>query len=357
MSLPRLSVDTRLIYHNTVAIVEVCQRAGLQVFGVTKGAGGLPAVARAMLAGGVVGIADSRLINLEWLKKSGIGAPLMLLRSPMKGEIHRAVAVADIILCSTLSTIQALSKAAVEERREIEVIPMVEMGDRREGLMPELVGDLVASGGKLPGIRIRGLGTNLACFAGALPTPASITFLENMAQSLGSGRASEFVLSAGNSSALGLVYQEEWPQLSFPAHLRVGESILLGWDVITKEPLPETSQAAFRFYAEVIEVAKKPSLPGGPTGCNAFDEYWEPLDRGTHWRAVLALGRQDLGAGSIIPIDPGIEVIGMTSDHTILAVDQAENKIVVGSELEFRLDYGGLLAAMTSPYVGKIIKE
>ena len=347
----------RIIYHNTMAIVAVCRKAGLDIFGVTKGAGGLPAVARAMLAGGVVGIADSRLANLERLQKSGISAPLMLLRSPTRDEIQRAVAVADIILCSTLATIQALSQAAVQQRREIAIIPMVEMGDRREGIMPEHVRDLVTAGGKLPGIRIRGLGANLACLAGTLPTPAKITNLEKMAHDLGPGCASEFVLSAGNSSALALVYHDEWPLLSLPAHLRIGESILLGWDVITKQAIPGTSQAAFRFYAEVIEIAKKPSLPGGSTGCNAFDEHIEPLDRGTHWRAVLALGRQDLGAGRIMPVDPGIEVIGMTSDHTILAVDQAEDRIVVGSELEFRLDYGGLLAAMTSPYVGKIIKE
>jgi predicted amino acid racemase len=354
---PKLLVDAHLIYQNTMAVVDVCRKAGLEVFGVTKGVGGLPAVARAMLAGGVVGIADSRLANLERLRSSGIGAPLMLLRSPTMGEISRVAALVDILLCSSLPTINALSKAAIKQRREVQAILMVEMGDRREGIMPDELGDVLGTAEKLPGIRVRGLGTNLACLAGAMPTASGMTYLGDLANELGPGKAAPWTISAGNSSALGLIYEGKWPNLSLPAHLRIGESILLGWDVMTKKPLPGTSQAAFRLFAEVIEAARKPSLPGGPTGCNAFDEEIQPLDRGTHRRAILALGRQDLGSGKVMPIDPGIEVVGMTSDHTVLAIDEAKSAIRPGTQLEFRLDYGGLLAAMTSPYVGKIIKD
>lgn len=355
--MPKLLVDTHLVYQNSMTVVDICRKAHLEVFGVTKGAGGLPAVARAMLAGGVVGIADSRLANLQRLRKSGIGAPLMLLRSPTMDEITPAVALVDVFLCSSLPTIEALSKAAIKQRREVQVILMVEMGDRREGIMPDELGDILTTAGMLPGIRVGGLGTNLACLAGALPTALGMTRLCDLAKELGPGKAAPWIISAGNSSALGLVYEKTWPNLSLPAHLRIGESILLGWDVMTKKPLPGTSQAAFRLFAEVIEVARKPSLPGGPTGCNAFDEEIQPLDRGTHHRAILALGRQDLGSGKIMPIDPGIEVVGMTSDHTVLAIDEANSPIRPGTQLEFRLDYGGLLAAMTSTHVGKIIKD
>ena len=355
--MPYLEINIRSIYHNTQSLVRLCQAAGVEIFGVTKGVGGLPAVARAMLAGGVVGIADSRLANLARLRKSGIGAPLMLLRSPASGEVDQAVAVADIVLCSAFKTLEALSQGAVKQGREIQVIPMVEMGDRREGVMPEELGQLLMAVDQLSGIRIRGLGTNLACFAGAIPTAVAISQLEDLAIRHGSNGVSPLMLSAGNSSALGLIYDGKWPKLALPTHLRVGESILLGRDVMTKQPLAGTSQDCFRLFAEVIEVAKKPSLPQGITGCNAFDERLHLEDRGIHWRAILALGRQDLGAGRTEPVDAGIEVIGMTSDHTILSVDKAVEAVRVGSRLEFNLDYGGLLAAMTSPYVGKIIHE
>jgi predicted amino acid racemase len=354
-----LSIDIRAIYENTVNLVKVCREAGLDVFGVTKALGGLPAAARAMLSAGAVGIADSRTANLEKLRKSGIGAPLMLMRSPTTKESSRAAAVADMILVSALPGIVEISRALEQmgTSREIQLIPMVEMGDRREGIMPELLNDVVGAVDKLSGVRIRGLAANFACFAGAVPTQEKIRYLEELAKSLEGRSIGSLVLSAGNSSALGLVFEGKWPRLSYPGHLRVGESILLGWDIMTKEPLPGLRQDAFRFYAEVIEVANKPSLPEGPVGLNAFDETAEPVDRGCHLRAVAAVGRQDIGAGSLMPLDPGIEILGMTSDHTVLAVDNAQSSIKVGTQMEFRLDYGGLLGAMTSPYVEKIIKE
>ena len=302
-----LSVDIRAIYENTANLVKVCREAGLDVFGVTKAVGGLPAAARAMLSAGAVGIADSRAANLEKLRKSGIEVPPDALRSPTIQESSRAAAAADIILVSALPGIVGISRA-VEQMglsREIQLIPVVEMGDRREGIMPELLNDVVEAADKLPGVRIRGLGANFACFAGAVPTQERIKCLEELAGSLEGRYVSGLVLSAGNSSALSLVFEGNWPKLAYPAHLRVGESILLGWDIMTKDPLPGMRQDAFRFYAEVIEVAKKPSLPDGPVGCNAFDEAAKPVDRGCHWRAVAAVGRQDIGAGSLIPLIQG----------------------------------------------------
>ncbi len=359
MGLPMLVVNIRAIYDNAVNAVRACGKAGLELFGVTKAVGGLPAAARAMLSAGAVGIADSRVANLEKLRKSGIGAPLMLLRSPGVQDSRRAVRAADIILVSTLSGIAEISRARddMDISREIRLIPMVEMGDRREGIMPELLNDVVEAADKLSGVRILGLGANFACFAGAVPTAEKIKYLEELARGLEDRCGAGLVLSAGNSSALSLVLEGKWLRLSYPAHLRVGESILLGWDIMTKEPLPGMRQDAFQFYGEVIEVAKKPSLPDGPVGCNAFNERVRPVDRGCHWRAVVAVGRQDIGAGTLIPVDPGIEVLGTSSDHTVLAVDDAQRSIKVGTQLEFRLDYGGLLGAMTSPYVEKIIRE
>ena len=44
--------------------------------------------------------------------------------------------------------------------------------------MPELLNDVVEAADKLPGVRIRGLGANFACFAGAVPTQERIKCLE-----------------------------------------------------------------------------------------------------------------------------------------------------------------------------------
>ena len=46
-----------------------------------------------------------------------------------------------------------------------------------------------------------------------------------------------------------------------------------------------------------------------------------------------------------------VEILGSSSDHIIL--ESKNNNLKVGDEVNFNLDYGGLLAAMTSPFIKK----
>lgn len=73
--------------------------------------------------------------------------------------------------------------------------------------------------------------------------------------------------------------------------------------------------------AEVIECRDKPSFPVGELGVNAFGEVGHYEDRGIRRRALVAMGRVDYGnCFDLIPRMEGIEVIGASSDHTILDV-------------------------------------
>jgi ornithine racemase len=45
-----------------------------------------------------------------------------------------------------------------------------------------------------------------------------------------------------------------------------------------------------------------------------------------------------------------MEILGSSSDHLIL---DSNHHLKIGSEVKFNLDYGGLLSAMTSPFVKK----
>ncbi|TIW30185.1 MAG: alanine racemase, partial [Mesorhizobium sp.] len=80
MSGPQVAIDLGCIERNARTVVDRCALSGIKVFGVTKGTCGMPQVARAMLRGGVAGIAESRFENIRRLRDSGINAPIMLLR-------------------------------------------------------------------------------------------------------------------------------------------------------------------------------------------------------------------------------------------------------------------------------------
>jgi predicted amino acid racemase len=125
--------------------------------------------------------------------------------------------------------------------------------------------------------------------------------------------------------------------------------------VIDRSPWPGTRQDTFRVVAEVIEIERKPSVPVGFRGQDAFGGTPEFVDRGIRKRAICNIGRQDIVVDNLQPEDPSILVLGGSSDHLILDVEGARREVIVGSEIAFQPGYGALLAASTSPYMQKVV--
>ncbi|HEX7459691.1 MAG TPA: alanine racemase, partial [Acidimicrobiales bacterium] len=155
MSAPRLEIDLDRIGHNTRALVRALGRRGIAVCGVTKATLGSPEVARAYLAAGVTSLGESRIENVEHLRQAGIDAPITLIRSPMLSQADRVVAGADVSLNSEVEVIERLSQSALRQGRRHGVVLMVELGDLREGIMPEALLDVVRTVLALPGIALR----------------------------------------------------------------------------------------------------------------------------------------------------------------------------------------------------------
>ena len=81
----------------------------------------------------------------------------------------------------------------------------------------------------LKGVRVVGIGTNMGCFGGILPTQRNLGFLAYMADALSAIAGEPFaVVSGGGTSSLVVVKEGHMP----PAvnQVRVGEAILLGTD-------------------------------------------------------------------------------------------------------------------------------
>ena len=356
MDSPSLTIDLDKIEHNARHIVGLCQGHGIEVTGVTKVTCGHPGVARAMLSGGVTGIADSRLENIRRLRDAGIRDSLMLLRIPPLSRIEEVVELVDTSLNSELSVLAGLSAAARRLGRVHDVILMVDLGDLREGVLPQDLVPLTEQAVKLPGIRIRGLGSNLACFAGVVPGE------ENMGRlvALGSEIEQRFGLelewlSGINSSGLELISTGRMPERV--NHARIGEAIVLGRETTQHRPWPGTWQDAFILYAEVLELKRKPSMPQGERGEDAFGRRPRFEDRGEMLRVLLNVGREDVDVSGITPLDRRLTVLGASSGYLVVDATPAEGDIQVGDTLTFSLNYSALLTAMTSEYVSKHVLE
>jgi len=351
----RIEVDCERIRRNTEAIVALCAPRGIEVVGVTKACCGHPEVAKAMLAGGVSVLAESRLNNVRRLRQAGIQADIMLLRLPRLSEVEEVLTLTQISLNSEIETVRALSQAAQARGLIHRVILAVETGDRREGVMPEEAIDAAREMLRLPGIELIGVGTNVGCIGGVLPTPENTQLLVDVAETI--ERALGFrlqVISGGHTASLALVERGEMPPRV--NQLRIGEGILLGVDTSGNWPLPCPYQDAFKVVAEVIEVKTKPSLPEGPITIDAFGRtpHWE--DHGLRRRAILAMGEQDLRIDGLRPKHPGVTIVGASSDHLVVDVTEADPPVFLGEELEFEPIYAAVATAMASIGVTKIIK-
>jgi len=349
---PYLTIDLNKIEHNAHTIVGLCHEHGIEVTGVTKVACGHPEVARAMLCGGVASIADSRLENIQRLKSAGIDTSFILLRVPPLSAVDEVVALVDLSLNSELAVLEGLSVAAIRSGKVHEVILMVDLGDLREGIWLDDVVTFVREAINLEGVRIKGIGTNLACFGGVVPSEDNMQQLVELANEIAHRFAMSLEWISGiNSSGLELIASGKMPQRI--NHARIGEAIILGRETIHRKPWPDTFQDTFVLHAEILELKKKPSLPVGERSEDAFGRLTEFEDQGNVLRALINVGREDIDINGITPLDSRINVLGGSSGYSVLDVTAVEDNIAVGDELTFTLNYSALLTAMTSAYVTK----
>jgi len=344
----RIEVDCERIRRNTEAVVQMCAPHGIGVVGVTKACCGHPDVARAILAGGVTMLGESRLRNVRRLREAGIEAAVMMLRLPGLSEVDDVVGLTEISLNSQVETVEALSRAAQAQSRVHRVILMIEAGDRREGVMPERALSVARAMAAQPHIELVGVGTNVICIAGVLPTRENTQLVVEVAREIEAALGRQLpVVSAGNSASLALVLRGEMPPEA--NQLRVGGALLTG-EIDSTGDWPDAlpHHDAFRVVAEVVEVETKPSAPDGRLAPNAFGQNTAWQDRGPRRRAILAVGRQDVQVEGLVAQRPGITFIGASSDHLVLDVTEAEPPVRVGERLSFRPLYGAIATAMAS---------
>ncbi|GAB6135964.1 alanine/ornithine racemase family PLP-dependent enzyme [Thermococcus prieurii] len=347
---PRLVVNLRKIKENTRTIVQLAKRHGMSVAGVTKGVCGSPEVGKAMLEGGASFLADSRIENVKRLREAGINAPILLLRPPMISEVDDVVEYTDMSLNTELKTLRKLSEVALEQGTTHNVVLLVEMGERRDGICRNDLENFIDTATSYDGIEIKGLAMNLACLTGVIPTEDKIHEFDSIVNRIEDKFGIRFELISGGNSANIPLLLDEHPD-SRINNLRIGEAILLGHDAVYRRRIPGTHSDAFVLEAEAIEVRRKPSLPQGQLGENAFGETPKFKNLGTIRRAILAVGRQDVDPEGLKSPDE-VKILWSSSDHMV--VYNIPRKSSVGDRFAFVIrSYGALLRAFTSPYVRK----
>ena len=350
MPAPRVEIELDKLMHNARKLAALYGSKGIRVTAVTKGVCGSHRIARALLNSGIRSFGDSRIANIQKMRESGLDAQFILVCSPMPSEVARVVEFADMSLNTEISVIRLLADHATKRGKIHRVILMVELGDLREGILPSDVESVVKETIGMQGVKLAGVGTNLACFGGVRPTEANMRELSTIAGNLQRQYGINFEVVSGGNSA-----NYQWfvstPDVGLITPLRIGEAILLGRDTLTRERIPGLYTDAFTLIAEVIELKTKPSRPYGEIAQDAFGHVPVFADKGNVRRAILALGRQDVDVSAIKPRIKA-NILGASSDHLVL--DVKGPGLEVGAEVGFDVGYSALLRAMISPYVEKV---
>jgi predicted amino acid racemase len=346
-----LTIDLRKIEENARAIVRALP--GVRIVGVTKVTCGTPEVAHAMLAGGVAALGESRLENAERLRAAGITAPIWLLRAPTPGLAAETIRFADVSLVSEIAIAEALEAAAASAAVRHGIVAMVDIGDLREGMWPDALTPFLRRVSTLGHLDVLGIGASLTCYGAIVPDAENLGLLGRLATEAEHQVGHALTVSAGSSTSIAPVMSGVGR--AFVDNLRIGEAIVLGVDPATRAPIPGLGlhRDALTLSAPVIECAAKPSKPIGTCSQDAFGNVPAFADLGMRRRAICAIGRQDAPPEGLTPVDPHVRVLGASSDHLVLDVEDLPVPPEIGGSLEFTPGYGATLALFTSPYVAK----
>jgi predicted amino acid racemase len=346
--MPRIEISLSKIRDNARMLCELYGHRGISLMGVSKAVLGEPSIVEAMIQGGVRFIADSRIENIQKMKNAGISTQFVLLRTPLS-QAEAVVTSVDISLNTEIETIKQLSYYAKLHNRNHQIIVMVELGDLREGVLPGDLSQFIRKTLSLSHIKIVGIGCNLACYGGVKPDNKNMHKLSELVNDIKKEFQIDLEIISGGNSA-NYEWYKSAQYIGNINNLRLGESILLGCETVNRKAIPGLHTEAFKLVAEVIESKTKPSLPFGEICQDAFGNVPSFSDRGISQRVIIALGRQDVLVSSL-KSKKKLEILGASSDHIIL--DGKNHNLQVGDEVNFNLDYGGLLSAMTSPFIRK----
>jgi len=300
-------------------------------------------------------ICDSRISNLKVVKELDPTVNTVYIKPPAAKTIAKVVKYANTSFNTEIETIRALSKEAEKQGVMHKVLIMIELGDLREGVMGEELLDFYKEVFELPNINVLGIGANLNCLHGVMPSQDKLIQLSLYKQLIEAkfNRKIPFV-SGGTSVVVPLLFTHQVPKGI--NHFRVGEMLYFGNNLFTNEPIPELKQDVFKLYAQIIELTEKPKVPMGDLATNPSGEEFEidENDYGqTHYRAIIDIGLLDVQPDYLIPDDRSINVTGASSDMLVLDLGMNDYEYKVGDIITFNLKYMGALSVLNSDYIEK----
>ncbi|CAD5270643.1 MULTISPECIES: alanine racemase [unclassified Imperialibacter] len=304
-------------------------------------------------------IHDSRIGNLKVVKSINPDVQTVYIKPPAKKNILKIVKYADVSFNTEYTTMQLLSKEARRQGKVHKVIIMIEMGDLREGVVGDHLLEFYEQVFELPNLEIVGLGTNLNCLNGVMPSPDKLVQL-SLYKELVETKFNKKIpwVSGGTSVTFPLLQRDLLPK--GVNHFRIGETLYFGADLFTGGTVEGMQTDVFKLYTQIIELTQKPKTPEGELAENPSGEVFEirQEDIGkTSYRAIVDIGLLEIAPDFLIPEERGVTVIGASSDMLVLDLGNSDRNYQVGDIVTFQMKYMGVLGVLNSDYIEKYVVE
>lgn len=310
-----------------------------------------------VLSLGPVEVHDSRISNLKTLKEINPDVQTVYIKPPAKRSIEDIVKYADASFNTEFYTIKLLSEEAVKQGKTHRIIIMIELGDLREGVMGEAFVDFYRKVFRLPGIKVTGIGSNLNCLHGVMPSEDKFIQLSLYKELIKAYFDVDIPwITGGTSVVLTMLYRGQLPK--GVNHFRIGETLFFGANIEENAVFEGMYDDVLKLRAEIIELTEKPMIPVGELAENPSGEMLEideSLYGKTSLRAIIDIGLLDISPDFLIPKDEHIKVVGASSDMLVLDFGHTEKQYNVGDLVDFKLKYMGALGIMNSNYIEKRI--
>lgn len=322
---------------------------------VTKVLCGHQDTLKALQAMGVRSMGDSRLENLQAIERIVPDFESWYLRIPNLSSVSDVVRLTDVSLNSEIRIIEAINEEAHRRDTMHGIVIMIELGDLREGILPGSLIDFYQHVFHLSNIEVKGIGANLGCLAGAIPTVDQFMQLVLYRELLELKFEHPLrLISAGSSAVLPLLLDKLLPK---PInHFRIGEAIFLGTDLIHGGILPGLRGDAIVLEAEIAEIKEKSLVPLAETTSmtpfiSEVSEDHAPGQRG--FRALVSVGNLDTDISGLTPVNPRYSVAGASSDITVVNIGDDADGLKVGDTIKFSPNYAAFLRLMDGRYMKK----
>jgi predicted amino acid racemase len=352
-----IELDRKRLKHNYHFLDHLMKTHGKSWSVVTKLFCGNKIYLKELLDLGIKEVCVSRISNLKTIKAMNPDVQTVYIKPPAKRSIKNIVKYADVSFNTELETIKLLSKEAQLQEKVHKVIIMIEMGDLREGVLGEHLIDFYRSVFELPNIEVSGIGTNLNCLNGVLPSEDKLIQLSLYEQLIEATFNKKIPwVSGGTSVILPMLNYQQVPE--GVNHFRIGDTLFFGNDIINEVPFKGMQEGVLKLYSEIIEITEKPKIPNGQIAENPSGETFE-IDEKDYgklsFRAIIDIGLLDISTDFLIPVDSKISFIGASSDMIVVDLGETDLDYKVGDLISFDLKYMGALALLSSNYIEKVV--